>query len=57
MIAANCVHQIILDKGVIAEFDTPLNLIRKEGGIFRGMCLKSGQFKELEEMAEAKAAA
>jgi len=40
---------------VIAEFDTPLNLIRKEGGIFREMCLKSGQFKELEEAAQAKA--
>ena len=46
--------QIILDKGVIAEFDTPLNLIRKEGGIFREMCQKSGQFKELEEAARAK---
>lgn len=41
---------------MVAEFDTPLNLIRKENGIFRGMCLKSGQFKELEEVAQAKAA-
>lgn len=48
--------QIVLDKGVIAEFDTPLTLIRKEGGIFREMCLKSGQFKELEEAAQVKAA-
>lgn len=45
----------MLDKGELAEFDTPLNLIRKEGGIFRGMCLKSGTFAELETAAKAKA--
>ncbi|KAI9056461.1 multidrug resistance-associated ABC transporter [Trametes sanguinea] len=47
---------IVLDKGELAEFDTPLNLIRKEGGIFRNMCLKSGTFAELEAAAKAKAA-
>ncbi|KAF7979956.1 hypothetical protein HWV62_40400 [Athelia sp. TMB] len=47
---------IVLDKGKIAEFDTPLNLINKEGGIFRDMCLKSGTFGELEAEAKAKAA-
>jgi len=46
---------IVLDKGEIAEFDTPLNLIGKEGGIFRGMCLASGTFGELEAEAQAKA--
>ncbi|KAF7974527.1 hypothetical protein HWV62_11990 [Athelia sp. TMB] len=46
---------IVLDKGKIAEFDTPLNLINKEGGIFRDMCLKSGTFGELEAEARAKA--
>ncbi|KAI0332219.1 multidrug resistance-associated ABC transporter [Cubamyces sp. BRFM 1775] len=46
---------IVLDKGKVAEFDTPLNLIHKEGGIFRGMCLKSGTFSELEAAAQAKA--
>ncbi|KZP20527.1 multidrug resistance-associated ABC transporter [Athelia psychrophila] len=46
---------IVLDKGEIAEFDTPLNLINKEGGIFRDMCLKSGTFGELEAEARAKA--
>ena len=46
---------IVLDKGRVAEFDTPWNLIRKDGGIFRGMCLKSGSFSELEESAKAKA--
>ncbi|TFY66276.1 hypothetical protein EVG20_g4808 [Dentipellis fragilis] len=48
---------IVLDKGEIAEFDTPWNLIQKEGGIFRTMCLKSGMFSELENVAKAKAEA
>ena len=38
----------------VVEFDTPLNLIEKEDGIFRSMCLKSGQFAELEAAAKAK---
>ncbi|KAI0672246.1 multidrug resistance-associated ABC transporter [Trametes maxima] len=46
---------LVLDKGELAEFDTPLNLIQKEGGIFRSMCLKSGTFAELETAAKAKA--
>ncbi|TRM65424.1 hypothetical protein BD626DRAFT_454236 [Schizophyllum amplum] len=45
---------IVLDKGQVCEFDTPLNLIQKEDGIFRSMCLKSGQFAELEAAAKAK---
>ncbi|KAI0357687.1 multidrug resistance-associated ABC transporter [Trametes cingulata] len=47
---------IVLDQGRLAEFDTPLNLMRKEGGIFRNMCLQSGSFAELEAAAKAKAA-
>ncbi|RPD61590.1 multidrug resistance-associated ABC transporter [Lentinus tigrinus ALCF2SS1-7] len=46
---------IVLDKGELAECDTPLNLIQKEGGIFRSMCLKSGTYAELEAAAKAKA--
>ncbi len=46
---------IVLDKGELAECDTPLNLIQKEGGIFRSMCLKSGTYVELEAAAKAKA--
>ncbi|KAF8890917.1 multidrug resistance-associated ABC transporter [Infundibulicybe gibba] len=46
---------IVLDKGQIVEFDTPMTLIQKEGGIFRDMCLKSGSFSELEASARAKA--
>ncbi|KAI0065886.1 multidrug resistance-associated ABC transporter [Artomyces pyxidatus] len=47
---------IVLDKGVVAEFDTPWNLIQKEDGIFRNMCLKSGMFAELEQAAKEQAA-
>ncbi|EGN91771.1 hypothetical protein SERLA73DRAFT_157398 [Serpula lacrymans var. lacrymans S7.3] len=43
---------IVLDKGQVAEFDTPLNLIQKQDGIFRNMCLKSGTFAELEAAAK-----
>jgi ABC-type multidrug transport system fused ATPase/permease subunit len=46
---------IVLDKGQVAEFDTPWNLIQKESGIFRSMCQKSGTFSELEAAAKLKA--
>ncbi|KAM7195265.1 P-loop containing nucleoside triphosphate hydrolase protein [Rhypophila sp. PSN 637] len=32
----------VMDKGRIAEMDTPLELWKNEGGIFRGMCDRSG---------------
>ncbi|KAI0048026.1 multidrug resistance-associated ABC transporter [Auriscalpium vulgare] len=46
---------IVLDQGSIAEFDSPWNLIQKEDGIFRNMCLKSGMFGELQQAAKDKA--
>ncbi|KAK7677231.1 hypothetical protein QCA50_019825 [Cerrena zonata] len=46
---------LVLDKGELAEFDTPWNLIQKQDGIFRNMCLKSGTFAELEAVAKTKA--
>ncbi|KAK8831993.1 hypothetical protein WA577_005092 [Blastocystis sp. JDR] len=34
------VHRVcVMDKGMVAEYDTPANLLRKEGGIFRGMVI------------------
>ncbi|KAL6945160.1 hypothetical protein ACO0QE_002606 [Hanseniaspora vineae] len=33
---------LVLDKGEVKEFDTPLNLFTTEGTIFREMCLRSG---------------
>lgn len=32
----------VMDQGRIAELDTPLNLWKMEGGIFKGMCERSG---------------
>ncbi|KAI6035675.1 ABC protein [Pisolithus marmoratus] len=32
---------LVMDAGVLAEFDTPYNLYQKEGGLFRGMCDRS----------------
>ncbi|KIO01559.1 hypothetical protein M404DRAFT_149655 [Pisolithus tinctorius Marx 270] len=29
---------LVMDAGMVAEFDTPYNLYQKEGGLFRGMC-------------------
>ncbi|KAJ2608603.1 hypothetical protein EV177_004888 [Coemansia sp. RSA 1804] len=42
---------LVLDKGKVAEFDTPKNLLKKKGGIFRGMCEETGEFKELKATA------
>ncbi|CAE7221585.1 unnamed protein product [Rhizoctonia solani] len=46
---------MVLDRGHIIEFDTPWNLIEREGGLFREMCLQSGMFSELRAAAAAKA--
>ncbi|KIO14750.1 hypothetical protein M404DRAFT_120129 [Pisolithus tinctorius Marx 270] len=32
---------LVMDAGMVAEFDTPYNLYQKEGGLFRGMCERS----------------
>ena len=32
----------------IAEFDSPWNLIRKEDGMFRDMCMESGSFSSID---------
>jgi hypothetical protein len=39
----------------VVEFDTPFNLIQRQDGVFRSMCLKSGMFGKLEAMARFKA--
>ncbi|KAJ2658559.1 hypothetical protein IWW48_003964 [Coemansia sp. RSA 1200] len=38
---------LVLDKGNVAEFDTPSNLLKNDGGIFRSMCEKSGEYEYL----------
>ncbi|KAJ1883449.1 hypothetical protein LPJ57_000108 [Coemansia sp. RSA 486] len=34
---------LVLDAGQVAEFDTPGNLLQDEQGVFRNMCLNSGE--------------
>ncbi|KAJ7664588.1 multidrug resistance-associated ABC transporter [Mycena polygramma] len=46
---------VVLEQGTVVEFDTPYELIQREDGVFRSMCLKSGSFGELEAAAKAKA--
>lgn len=35
------------------RFDTPLNLLNKEGGVLRSLAEKSGEFEELLEIARS----
>ncbi|KAJ2671305.1 hypothetical protein GGI25_005548, partial [Coemansia spiralis] len=46
---------LVLDKGKVAEFDTPQNLMQNKDGIFRGMCEKSGEYGHLAASANRKA--
>ncbi|KAG0701997.1 ABC protein [Suillus ampliporus] len=40
---------LVLDAGLVAEFDTPTNLFKVERGIFRGMCERSNiSLKDIE---------
>ncbi|KAI9504498.1 P-loop containing nucleoside triphosphate hydrolase protein, partial [Coemansia spiralis] len=45
---------LVLDKGKVAEFDTPQNLMQNKDGIFRGMCEKSGEYRHLAASANRK---
>ncbi|OAX31396.1 hypothetical protein K503DRAFT_91609, partial [Rhizopogon vinicolor AM-OR11-026] len=40
---------LVLDDGLVAEFDTPSNLFKIESGLFRGMCERSNiSLKDIE---------
>ncbi|KAI6146199.1 P-loop containing nucleoside triphosphate hydrolase protein [Pisolithus tinctorius] len=39
---------IVLQDGKVVEFDTPLKLFYKEGGVFRDICRSSESYEELE---------
>jgi len=45
---------LVLDKGVVAEYDTPLNLLKKNDGVFYSMVQATGSFKYLEKLAWKK---
>ncbi|KAG8716744.1 hypothetical protein FRC09_015283 [Ceratobasidium sp. 395] len=38
---------LVLNAGKVVEFDTPANLLKKEGGTFHEMCKKSGDYDYL----------
>ncbi|KAJ3027867.1 UNVERIFIED_CONTAM: hypothetical protein HDU68_002956, partial [Siphonaria sp. JEL0065] len=42
---------LVLEHGKIEEYDSPLNLLNKQSGIFKKMCEESGEFSELVKMA------
>ncbi|ORX73404.1 P-loop containing nucleoside triphosphate hydrolase protein [Linderina pennispora] len=44
-------RMLVLDKGKVAEFDTPANLLNRQGSIFRSICEKSGEFEYLADAA------
>lgn len=46
---------LVLDKGEVIEYDSPWELISREGGIFRGMCEMSGDMEALTEGAKQAA--
>ncbi|KAJ2097519.1 hypothetical protein GGI09_003787 [Coemansia sp. S100] len=47
---------LVLDDGKVIEFDTPDNLINREGGsYFRWLCENSGEFGLLQSLAKSKA--
>ncbi|GAA5802280.1 hypothetical protein HPULCUR_007743 [Helicostylum pulchrum] len=45
---------LVMDQGEVKEFDTPYELISKEGGVFRQMCESSGEFSEIFAIAKEK---
>ncbi|KAJ1921450.1 hypothetical protein LPJ71_001313 [Coemansia sp. S17] len=45
---------LVMDRGRIVEFDTPWNLLQIKNGVFKGMCEKTGEFKHLSSIAQAK---
>lgn len=45
---------LVLDHGQVKEFDTPYELMIREGSIFQQMCDRSGEYSELLAIAKAK---
>ncbi|KAF8339574.1 uncharacterized protein EI90DRAFT_3151078 [Cantharellus anzutake] len=45
---------MVIEAGQIAEFDSPKNLLKNGNGIFYSMCKKTGDFEELQAIAEKR---
>ena len=43
---------LVLDKGEVSEYGQPWDLIRKENGMFKGMCEMTGEMEILLRMAK-----
>jgi ABC-type multidrug transport system fused ATPase/permease subunit len=43
---------LVLDKGEVVEYGSPLELVRKEGGVFGGMVDMTGEGEALRELAK-----
>ncbi|GAA5991641.1 hypothetical protein JCM10908_001069 [Rhodotorula pacifica] len=43
---------LVLDHGVVLEYDSPSNLLAQEDSSFAGLCRKSGEYDVLKKMAE-----
>ncbi|GAA6043182.1 hypothetical protein JCM8097_008715 [Rhodosporidiobolus ruineniae] len=46
---------LVLDHGVVVEYDTPLNLLARDDSAFAALCRKSGEYDVLVEMARKAA--
>lgn len=46
---ANCDLVLVMDKGKVAEYDSPKLLLENSASIFYGMCKKSGNFNALKD--------
>ncbi|KAG0030903.1 hypothetical protein BGZ82_007201, partial [Podila clonocystis] len=45
---------VVMSAGEVAEFDKPLALMKKEGGLFRSLCEQSSDYEGLLAIAEEK---
>jgi ABC-type multidrug transport system fused ATPase/permease subunit len=45
---------LVLDQGQVKEFDTPYDLMTRDGSIFQQMCVRSGEYNDLLAIAKAK---
>ncbi|KAJ2746581.1 Transporter of the ATP-binding cassette (ABC) [Coemansia sp. BCRC 34301] len=45
---------LVLDQGEVVEYDEPYALLSKSEGLFKHMCLKSGEYEHLFSVAERK---
>ncbi|GJN92324.1 hypothetical protein Rhopal_005354-T1 [Rhodotorula paludigena] len=46
---------LVLDHGVVVEYDTPANLLARDESAFSALCRKSGEYDLLKEMADKAA--